>query len=226
MIQNRQIEVIDWGKLDYKTAWDKQEEILQQQIALKRDNKPTTNFLFFVEHNEVYTLGKSGDMNNVLLNESELEDKQIQFFKTNRGGDITYHGPGQIVGYPIIDLENFKTDIGWYLRTMEQAIINTLSDLNIPAGRSKGETGVWLEADVKGSERKICAIGVRCSRWVTMHGFALNANTDLSFFNHIIPCGIQHKKVTSIQNELHKEVNLNEVKNLIIQHFIKEMNVL
>ncbi len=225
MIKNRHIEVIDWGKMDYKTAWDMQEEILQKQIALKRENKQTTNFLFFVEHNDVYTLGKSGDIKNVLLNETQLEDKNIQFFKTNRGGDITYHGPGQIVGYPIIDLENFKTDIGWYLRTMEQAIINTLHEYGILADRSNGETGVWIEHNVPGNERKICAIGVRCSRWVTMHGFALNVHTDLSFFDHIIPCGIQLKKVSSIQNELNKKVEIDEVKNIIAKYFLAEMNV-
>jgi lipoyl(octanoyl) transferase len=221
MVINKHIEVVDWGVKDYQTAWDAQESILKEQILLKQKGLATNNFLIFVEHPSVYTLGKSGNMNNVLLNEKELVAKEIQFFKTNRGGDITYHGPGQVVGYPIIDLENFKTDIGWYLRTLEQVIINTLAEYNIEGARTNGETGVWLQPDIKGMERKICAMGVRCSRWITMHGFALNVNNDLSFFNHIIPCGIQNKKVSSLQVELQKEIAIDDVKNKISNNFQK-----
>ena len=160
----------------------------------------------------MFTLGKSGNISNVLLSEERLKEKGIEFFRTNRGGDITFHGPQQIVGYPILDLEKFDTDIGHYLRNLEEVIILTLADYGIHAGRSKGETGVWIDAATRGKERKICAIGVRCSRWITMHGFAFNVNTDLSYFNYIIPCGIQNKQVTSLQKELGKEVDINEVK--------------
>jgi lipoyl(octanoyl) transferase len=219
MEHNKHIEIVDLGKMDYQAAWDFQENILQQQIAKKRENKSTENHLYFVEHPPVYTLGKSGNENNVLLNEKELESKGIQFYKTNRGGDITYHGPGQIVGYPIIDLENFKTDIGWYLRSLEEIIIKTLGEFKILGDRSKGETGVWLEPSIKGQERKICAMGVRCSRWVTMHGFALNVNTNLNHFDYMIPCGIQNKKVTSMQQELLKEIDIELVKQSIGKHF-------
>ncbi len=220
MVQNKNIEVVNWGIMDYQTAWDKQEAILKQQVALKQQGLPTTNYLIFVEHPNVYTLGKSGNINNVLLNEQELEDKNIQFFKTNRGGDITYHGPGQIVGYPIFDLENFKADIGWYLRTMEQVIINTLLHFGITASRSQGETGVWLEPDTLGKARKICAMGVRCSRWVTMHGFALNVNVELDYFNNIVPCGIVNKKVASMQQELQKEIDIVTVQEEISNQFL------
>jgi lipoyl(octanoyl) transferase len=219
MQKNTQIEVIHWGKMDYKTAWDKQESLLQQQVALKQQGLPTNNYLIFVQHPHVFTLGKSGNIENVLLNESELATKEIQFFKTNRGGDITYHGPGQIVGYPIFDLENFKPDIGWYLRTMEQAIINTLAFYGIQSDRSKGETGVWIQPDIIGKERKICAMGVRCSRWVTMHGFALNVNADVTYFNHIIPCGIANKAVTSMHNELQQNVDVSLVEQTIANQF-------
>jgi lipoyl(octanoyl) transferase len=219
MTQNRNIEIINWGTLDYQTAWDQQETILKQQVALKQQGLPTTNYLIFVEHPNVYTLGKSGNMDNVLLSEQELADKNIQFFKTNRGGDITYHGPGQIVGYPIFDLENFKPDIGWYLRTMEQAIINTLAIYGINGDRSAGETGVWLEPQIVGKERKICAMGVRCSRWVTMHGFALNVNVDVSYFSHIVPCGIANKAVASMHQELNSVVNIGAVQQQIATQF-------
>jgi lipoyl(octanoyl) transferase len=221
MIQNKHIQVKDLGIMDYATAWDLQENILQQQIAKKKEGLVTDNYLFFVEHPAVYTLGKSGNINNVLLNESELEAKEIQFFKTNRGGDITYHGPGQIVGYPIIDLENFKTDIGWYLRTLEEVIIQTLAVFNIQGARSNGETGVWIEPNTLGKERKICAMGVRCSRWVTMHGFALNVNNSLENFNYIIPCGIANKQVTSMQKELQQPLELSLVKESLEEHFLQ-----
>lgn len=180
---------------------------------------PTKHHLVFCEHPPVFTLGKSGNISNVLISESEMESKGISFYRTNRGGDITFHGQGQIVGYPILDLEKLGTDIGLYLRNVEEVIIRTLSDFGIVAGRSKGETGVWIDADEKGKERKICAIGVRCSRWITMHGFALNVNTDLSYFNHIIPCGIENKQVTSIQKELGADVDINEVKKILLKYF-------
>ena len=169
----------------------------------------------------MFTLGKSGNINNVLLSEERLKERGIEFFRTNRGGDITFHGPQQIVGYPILDLEKFDTDIGHYLRNLEEVIILTLSDYEIDAGRSKGETGVWIDSGTKGRERKICAIGVRCSRWITMHGFAFNVNTDLSYFNHIIPCGIQNKQVTSLQKELGREVDMGEAKEKVKQNFEK-----
>jgi lipoyl(octanoyl) transferase len=219
MIQNKTIEIIDLGKMHYKEAWDYQENILQQQVQLKKDNQPTQNFLYFVEHPPVYTLGKSGKMEHVLLSEQELKARDIAFYKTNRGGDITFHGPGQIVGYPIIDLENFKTDIGWYLRTLEQIIINAIEPFGIKGGRSAGETGVWIDADVKGQERKICAMGVRCSRWVTMHGFALNVNVDLNYFEYIIPCGIENKQVASMHKELGTNIDMGSVKTVIGEQF-------
>ena len=184
----------------------------------------TFNHLLFVEHPPVYTLGKSGHEENMLINNEELKLNGIDFFKINRGGDITFHGPGQIVGYPILDLEKFYTDIGRYLRELEEVIILTLSEFNIKGERSKGETGVWIEPGIINKERKICAMGVRCSRWITMHGFALNVNTDLAYFNNIIPCGIQNKQVTSIQKELGSEINMMEVKEIIKKNFEKIFN--
>ena len=181
----------------------------------------TRHYLLFVEHPPVFTLGKSGNIQNVLLSEESLKARGIDFFHTNRGGDITFHGPRQIVGYPILDLEKFYTDIGRFLRNIEEMIILTLSEYGIAAGRSPGETGVWIDADIKGRERKICAIGVRSSRWITMHGFAFNVNTDLNYFNFIIPCGIQNKQVTSLQKELGHEVNIEEVKDKVKRNFEK-----
>jgi lipoyl(octanoyl) transferase len=180
--------------------------------------------LLFVEHPSVYTLGKSGKEEHVLIDEAERERRGIQFFRTNRGGDITYHGPGQIVGYPIFDLEHFFTDIGKYLRSLEEVIIHTLDEYGLKGDRSPGETGVWLDPGVYGRERKICAMGVRCSRWITMHGFALNVNTDLSYFNGIIPCGIQSKQVTSISKELGEEVDMQEVKEKLKKYFATVFN--
>ena len=233
----------DLGNLDYKTAWDYQESLLQDNVRRKSEARsrgeqsavnsqqstdnahtstglvPTVNYLLFVEHPPVYTLGKSGHIENVLLSEESLKAKGIEFFRTNRGGDITFHGPQQIVGYPILDLEKFYTDIGRYLRNIEEVIILTLKDYDIEAGRSTGETGVWLDADKKGRERKICAIGVRSSRWITMHGFAFNVNTDLDYFNFIIPCGIQDKQVTSLQKELGRPVDFEEVKERVKKNF-------
>jgi len=221
----------DLGNMGYKEAWDLQETLLQENLKIKaqagnRENKASTeastsNHLLFVEHPPVYTLGKSGHPENILISEEAMLEKKIAFFNTNRGGDITFHGPGQIVGYPIIDLEKFYTDIGRYMRELEEVVMLTLLEYGITSGRSSGETGVWLDAGVLGMERKICAMGVRCSRWVTMHGFALNVNTDLSYFDFIIPCGIQNKKVTSIEKELGKKIDIEEVKEKLKNHFEK-----
>jgi len=216
----------DLGLMDYKSAWDYQEKLFQEVIQRKLDQRdhPSNNFeqkhyLLFVEHPHVYTLGKSGSMKNLLINQDTLNEKQISFFKINRGGDITYHGPGQIVGYPILDLDYFFTDIGKYLRYIEEAVIMTLGDYGIKAARSPGETGVWIDPQSPSRARKICAIGVRCSRWVTMHGFAFNVNADLDYFNFIIPCGITNKTVTSMKKELGRELDLNEVKEKLLSHF-------
>jgi lipoyl(octanoyl) transferase len=242
-VDKRKVIFKDLGIIDYKTAWDYQEELLRQNVAIKTANRKalelvaqsdgsrltthdsapltTTNYFLFCEHPAVYTLGKSGNISNVLMSEAELAENDIQFFNTNRGGDITFHGLQQVVGYPILDLENFYTDIGKYLRNLEEVIILTIAEYGIKGERSSGETGVWIEPGIAGKERKICAIGVRCSRWVTMHGFALNANTDLSYFNNIIPCGIQNKQVTSIERELGYKVDYNELKEKIRNNFEK-----
>ena len=211
----------DLGRMSYQQAWDFQEERLKEKTELKRagKNELITNELYFVEHNPVFTLGKSGHEENVLLSPEQLAKKGIAYFHINRGGDITFHGPGQIVGYPVFDLEQFKTDLGWYLRSLEEVIIRTIAEYDITGERSKGETGVWIEPGRKGYERKICAMGIRCSRWVTMHGFALNVNTDLDYFNYIIPCGIQGKQVTSIQRELNTEIPIEEVRHKLRHHF-------
>jgi lipoyl(octanoyl) transferase len=215
----------DLGQMDYSSAWDYQESLLKHNVGLKSEfpaSSPaaTKHHLLFVEHNPpVYTLGKSGHMENVLISEQEIAARGLQFFRTNRGGDITFHGPGQLVGYPVLDLEKFFTDIGRYLRSLEEVVILTLAQYGIQAGRSAGETGVWIEPGIPGRERKICAMGVRCSRWITMHGFALNVNTDLSYFNFIIPCGIGHKQVSSIQKELGRHIDLADVKEKVKQNF-------
>jgi len=235
----------DLGQMNYKAAWEQQESLLQKNVQIKSEvgshevivndqlttpHSPLTeletqHYLLFVEHPPVFTLGKSGNINNVLLSEERLNEIGIEFFRTNRGGDITFHGPQQIVGYPILDLEKFDTDIGHYLRNLEEVIILTLADYGIDAGRSKGETGVWIDPGTMGRERKICAIGVRCSRWITMHGFAFNVNTDLSYFNHIIPCGIQNKQVTSLQKELGREVDMQEAKEKVKKNFERVFDV-
>lgn len=222
---NKQIIVKDLGHKDYKETWDYQESLFEEIVELKRKNRaentnlPTPNYFLFVEHPHVYTLGKSGHIENLLIDEAALAKKGASFYKINRGGDITYHGPGQIVGYPIIDLENFFTDIHKYLRLLEEVIIRTLADYGIKGERSEGETGVWLDVGTPFA-RKICAMGVRASRWVTMHGFALNVNTDLGYFDNIIPCGIRGKAVTSLNIELSKEkVDTEEVKKYILKHF-------
>jgi len=194
--------------------------------AKQHDSRFTTqHYLLFVEHPPVYTLGKSGNIENVLINEQMRSARGVEFFRTNRGGDITFHGPQQIVGYPILDLEKFETDICKYLRKIEEVVIQSLSEYGIDAGRSPGETGVWIDANHLGKERKICAIGVRSSRWITMHGFALNVNTDLSHFDFIIPCGIQNKKVTSIERELGHKVDFEEAKEKLKRNFEKVFNV-
>lgn len=222
---NKKVRLIDLGHRDYKDTWAYQEELFQgiidTKISNRREDKnsPTENFFLFVEHPHVYTLGKSGDFDNLLLNEKQLEEKGATFYKINRGGDITYHGPGQVVGYPILDLENFFSDIHKYLRLLEESMILTLKDYGIESGRSDGETGVWLGVGTPFA-RKICALGVRASRWVTMHGFALNVNSDLGFFDNIIPCGIRGKGVTSLNVELGVEkVDEEEVKRKIVHYF-------
>ena len=222
---NKQLVVKDLGTKDYKECWDYQEQLFQEIVAQKANNKtlatplPTNNYFLFVEHPHVYTLGKSGHIENLLINEQALQDKGATFYKINRGGDITYHGPGQIVGYPILDLDNFFTDIHKYLRSLEEVIILTLADYGLKGERSEGETGVWIDVGTPFA-RKICAMGVRASRWVTMHGFALNVNTDLGYFDNIIPCGIRGKAVTSLNVELAKDkVDTQEVKQRILTHF-------
>lgn len=236
----QQVQFRDLGNMRYKDAWDFQENILQENVSIKTrlremqdsgeidqlaEQPQTSHELLFVEHPPVFTLGKSGDMGNVLMSEEHLAKLGIDFFKINRGGDITFHGPGQLVGYPIFDLEKFYTDIGKYLRNIEEVIILTLSEYGLQGERSAGETGVWLDPDKKGRERKICAIGVRTSRWITMHGFALNVNTDLNYFNMIVPCGIQGKQVTSLQKELGREVDMEEVKEKVKRNFERVFEV-
>jgi lipoyl(octanoyl) transferase len=226
MIKNKLVIFQDWGLLDYKTAWEKQEMIFSETVNAKVANRtnnshnPIPNHLILVEHPHVYTLGKSGNVGHLLLDENGMIAKHASFYKINRGGDITYHGPGQIVGYPILDLDNFFTDIHLYLRTLEQAVIDTLAEYNIQSGRLSGYTGVWLDAENE-KARKICALGVRCSRWVTMHGFAFNVNTDLDYFNNIVPCGIDDKAVTSMKKELKKEVDMQQVKKVLVNNIVK-----
>lgn len=226
----------DLGDIDYKSAWDYQEELLKKGLEIKSrrfkkdvDVSPVEdsidNYFLFCDHLHVYTLGKSGHMDNLLVNNEDLQKLNVSFFKTNRGGDITYHGPGQIVGYPILDLEQFETDLGKYMRNLEEVIIRTIAHYGIEGERLDGSTGVWLNSNEPAKARKICAMGVRCSRWITMHGFALNVNTDMSFFDHIVPCGITDKSVTSIQKELGREIDINEVKTLLKKEFEAVFNV-
>jgi lipoyl(octanoyl) transferase len=222
---NSRIDIQDLGNKDYKETWDYQEKIFREIIDLKiknrreKTNLQTPNYFLLVEHPHVYTLGKSGDLSNLLISGEKLTEIGATYYKINRGGDITYHGPGQIVGYPIIDLENFFTDIHKYLRFLEEMVIRTLSEYGLKAERSKGETGVWLDVGTPFA-RKICAMGVRASRWVTMHGFALNVNSNLGYFDHMIPCGIRGKAVTSLNVELGKmEVSMNEVQGKLLKHF-------
>jgi lipoyl(octanoyl) transferase len=222
---NKKVQFVDLGLVPYKETWDFQEALMAHTAGIKlanrsaeeADQKVTPNFLLFCEHPHVYTLGKSGDESHLLMQESFLHTIGASFFKINRGGDITYHGPGQLVGYPIFDLENFFTDIHLYLRMLEEAIIRTCAHYGLVAGRIEGLTGVWIDPE-SDNPRKICAFGVKASRWISMHGFALNVNTDLSYFGHIVPCGISTKGVSSLQQELGREMDLNEVKTLVLTH--------
>jgi lipoyl(octanoyl) transferase len=231
--KNKQVILQDWGLTDYKEAWERQEAIFGETVKLKTEirnrqvlagagedqtEEPLTpNYLIFVEHPHVYTLGKSGKPEHLLLDADGLKEKSAAYYPINRGGDITYHGPGQLVSYPILDLDNFFTDIHLYLRTLEEAVILTLAEYGLQAGRYPGYTGVWFDADNERA-RKICAMGVRCSRWVTMHGLALNVNPDLDYFKNIVPCGIDDKAVTSIRQELGREVNIKEVQEILTRH--------
>jgi lipoyl(octanoyl) transferase len=231
-MKNKKTTVQDWGLIDYKEAWDKQEATLADTIKIKALNRErqsvpagdveeeeilTPNYLIFCQHPHVYTLGKSGKPEHLLLDEADLKQKGAVYYAINRGGDITYHGPGQLVCYPIIDLDNFFTDIHLYLRTLEEAVILTLAQYGLKAGRYPGYTGVWLDADNERA-RKICAMGVRCSRWVTMHGLALNVNTNMAYFKSIVPCGIEDKAVTSMQQELGETIDINEVQKILTHH--------
>lgn len=243
----QEVTFIDLGTIDYKQAWDYQEKLFNEIVEIKMNNRKgaisgtnnathitgtpdsglrtsdfrlqTPNYLLFCEHPHVYTLGNSGNKENLLINEQQLDEKKATYYKINRGGDITYHGPGQIVGYPILDLDNFFTDIHKYLRYLEEMVIRTLAEYGIDSGRSKGETGVWLDAENPLRARKICAMGVRASRWVTMHGFAFNANVDLGYFGNIVPCGIADKAVTSLDKELGHKVDEIELKQKLKKHF-------
>ena len=235
-IINKKVKFRDLGKMDYQEAWDFQESVFAEIVAKKIRNRNLTpdlqemtdNYVFFVEHPHVYTLGKSGKEENLLLDQQGLLDHEAQYYKINRGGDITYHGPGQLVGYPILDLDNFFTDIHKYLRFLEEAIILTLADYDIDAGRIEGLTGVWIDHIEQKNPRKICAMGVKSSRWVTMHGFAFNINPDLGYFGHIIPCGIDDKAVTSLSKELGSQVELEEVKTKVKKHLAElfEMEII
>lgn len=224
---------IDWGLIDYQEAWDQQEAILKQKVDTKLAERELpieaksllSNELIFCQHPHVYTLGKSGSLDNLLLNEEDLHKAEATFYKINRGGDITYHGPGQLVAYPILDLEQFFTDIHKYLRFLEEAVINTIAHYGIKGGRYEGYTGVWIDAD-KDSARKICAMGVRCSRWITMHGLALNVNTNLAYFKNIVPCGIDDKDVTSIAKEVGLDVDFNEVSNILKSEIAKQFEMM
>lgn len=220
------VEFEDWGPTAYQDAWDKQETLFKQKVDTKFSNRELpeqeqalpTNHLIFCEHSHVFTLGKSGDAKNLLINDEVLQKIGATYVPINRGGDITYHGPGQLVGYPILDLEQFFTDIHKYLRFLEEAIILTLAEYGLKGERYEGYTGVWFDVNDAAKARKICAMGVRCSRWVTMHGFAFNINTNLDYFNYIVPCGIDDKQVTSLQKELGREVDMEEVKTKLKTH--------
>jgi lipoyl(octanoyl) transferase len=232
----KQVTFIDLGQMDYKQAWDYQEKLFNEIVEIKMNNRKlattansqlttpdsqvlTPNYLLFCEHPHVYTLGNSGNKEHLLIDEQQLDEKKATYYKINRGGDITYHGPGQIVGYPILDLDNFFTDIHKYLRYLEEMVIRTLAEYGISSERSLGETGVWLDVETPLKARKICAMGVRASRWVTMHGFALNVNVDLGYFGNIVPCGIADKAVTSMDKELGRKVDEKEVKQKLKKHF-------
>ena len=233
---NKQTQFIHLGLKDYQEAWDFQEALFKKSVDQKIANRKlpeveqveTKNYLIFCEHPHVYTLGKSGDENHLLANDAFLKEKEASFYKINRGGNITYHGPGQIVGYPILDLDHFFTDIHKYLRYLEEAVIRTLNEYDIESGRVDGLTGVWLDGDDEKKARKICALGVKSSRWVTMHGFAFNVNSNLEYFNYIVPCGIQDKAVTSLSKELGRELDMKEVEEKLKKHLatIFEMDLI
>jgi lipoyl(octanoyl) transferase len=226
----RLVHFADLGKMDYKACWDLQEKLFGKTVQTKFDNRSrsadaqekTEDYFLFVEHPHVYTLGKSGDLKHLLLDEEGLKNIGATFYPINRGGDITYHGPGQIVGYPILDLDHFFTDIHLFLRYLEETIIRTLAEYGIESGRVAGLTGVWIDGDDPQKARKIAALGVKCSRWVTMHGYAFNVNSDLNYFKNIVPCGIDDKAVTSLQAELGREVNMNEVKRKLM-HYTEQL---
>lgn len=227
MEKNKQVQIINKGLVDYKECWDFQDQIFQKIIQKKIDVRkglvepsPTENYMIFCEHPHVYTLGKTGDKSHLLLNDELLKAKGATYYHINRGGDITYHGPGQLVGYPILDLDNFFTDIHQYLRYLEEAVILTLKDYGIESGRVDGLTGVWIDGEDPIKARKICALGVRCSRWVTMHGFAFNINPDLDYFNNIVPCGISDKAVTSLEKELGRKIEISEVQSILTSHLV------
>jgi lipoyl(octanoyl) transferase len=225
---NKQISFIDLGLIDYQQAWDYQTDLFNKTLEVKKQNRdlacsdqlPTNNYLIFCEHPHVYTLGKSGDEKNLLIKKDDLHTVNASYYSINRGGDITYHGPGQLVVYPVIDLENFFTDIHEYMRLLEEAVIQALAAFKIPSGRIKGLTGVWIDYEDKKLTRKICALGVKTSRWVTMHGLALNVNADLSYFNHIVPCGIDDKAVTSMEKEIGKPVDMTHVKSVLKEKIV------
>jgi lipoyl(octanoyl) transferase len=227
-ILNKKTKYLDLGLMDYQQAWDYQTNLFQSILDIKSQNRAlatneqlsTNNYLLFCEHPHVYTLGKSGDENNLLVKKENLHEIEATYYHINRGGDITYHGPGQIVVYPIIDLENFFTDIHQYMRLLEEAVIETLAEFNITAGRIKGLTGVWIDFENEKSARKICAMGVKTSRWVTMHGLAFNVNSDLSYFNKIVPCGINDKAVTSLEKELGATQDFEKVKSILKEKIV------
>jgi lipoyl(octanoyl) transferase len=225
---NKQVQFIDLGLIDYQQAWDYQTNLFNKNLEIKKQNRersadqqlPTTNYLIFCEHPHVYTLGKSGDEKNLLVKREDLYSINASYYAINRGGDITYHGPGQLVVYPIIDLENFFTDIHQYMRLLEESVIQTLAEFEIASGRIKGLTGVWIDFENEKTARKICALGVKTSRWVTMHGLAFNVNVDLTYFKHIVPCGIDDKDVTSVEKELNKKADMNHVKSIMKEKII------
>lgn len=228
-MKNKKIILRDIGKSSFSDAWEYQEDIFKKIIDQKIKNRSnenkmeTNNFLIITEHDPVYTIGKSGDISNLLLNDDEMKTQGIEFYKINRGGDITYHGPGQIMGYPIIDLDNFFTDINLYLRKLEEVIINTLKSYNLEGFTIKGETGVWVK-DNNGLSKKVCAFGIRASRWVTMHGFSFNVNPELNYFKNIIPCGITDKGVTSVSELKNRNIEMNEIKQILYKNFAESFN--
>jgi lipoyl(octanoyl) transferase len=231
---NKATEFIDLDLIDYKDAWDYQLQLFDKILKVKAQNRDlpahdqisTDNYLIFCEHPHVFTLGKSGDENNLLVKKDQLHSISATYHQTNRGGDITYHGPGQIVGYPVIDMENFFTDIHKYMRFLEEAVIQTLKTYNVDSGRIPGLTGVWIDVDDEKKARKICALGVKTSRWVTMHGFAFNVNTDLKYFDYIVPCGINDKAVTSLQKELGRKIDMSEVEKLLQEKIVEQFGML